>query len=391
MPKPKKNESKQGFLNRCTRELIDQEGREPDQAYAICNSYWNESAGDRSSISLAGLPMEFAKNEDKKRSFILTAYTGQKIARWYNNLIIDVAGMTAKASIPILREHMRDRVAGHSTKSWKDDSNFFLSGDLSESTRDGREVASLADEGFPWQASVGIWARKIEVLEDEKTTAEVNGQTVKGPLDIWRESLVGEVSFVALGADDQTAAIVLTRDGKENNEYLDGPEWVVAGGQQNQKEDTKMTLDELKAQYPELVKQIEQTAAEQALEAGRKEGTENERARVIGILDAAADPETSAEAIRAGTSIEASYKLFYESEKKKRAAALVDLEESAPDPVGTETPPAEQETDPDKELALKAREIAREDNISIAAALRKAAAQNPGLASAALPKVHIVK
>lgn len=45
MPKPNKDESEKDFIERCTTELIDNEGREPKQAAAICHSIWNEHKG----------------------------------------------------------------------------------------------------------------------------------------------------------------------------------------------------------------------------------------------------------------------------------------------------------------------------------------------------------
>lgn len=40
MPKPSKNEKYRPYINRCTRQLIENEDRKPDQARAICESYW---------------------------------------------------------------------------------------------------------------------------------------------------------------------------------------------------------------------------------------------------------------------------------------------------------------------------------------------------------------
>ena len=40
MPVPNQGERKEDFLKRCVQQLISQEGRKPEQAYAICNSLW---------------------------------------------------------------------------------------------------------------------------------------------------------------------------------------------------------------------------------------------------------------------------------------------------------------------------------------------------------------
>ncbi len=52
MPKPKKGESKQDYLGRCTQALIEKEGKEPDQAFATCNAYWDDSKSQRSAMNL---------------------------------------------------------------------------------------------------------------------------------------------------------------------------------------------------------------------------------------------------------------------------------------------------------------------------------------------------
>lgn len=41
MPKPRKNETENDFMKRCVPALIS-EGKEQDQAVAICYSYWKD-------------------------------------------------------------------------------------------------------------------------------------------------------------------------------------------------------------------------------------------------------------------------------------------------------------------------------------------------------------
>lgn len=43
MPRPRKNEEYQEFINRCVEELIRNENRKPAQARVICESFWEES------------------------------------------------------------------------------------------------------------------------------------------------------------------------------------------------------------------------------------------------------------------------------------------------------------------------------------------------------------
>ena len=46
MPKPRKNENQENFISRCIPQLIG-EGREAQQAAAICYSMWSEHSGKR--------------------------------------------------------------------------------------------------------------------------------------------------------------------------------------------------------------------------------------------------------------------------------------------------------------------------------------------------------
>jgi len=133
------------------------------------------------------------------------------VDRWFGKAIVDIASLKIKkVSVPVLRGHNSDKIVGHSTKAWTDDSHLYVEGEVSNITEHGKEVIGLADEGFPWQVSIGIDSIRQEILEDEDQTAEVNGMTVKGPIRIWRDATVREISFVPFGADDRTAGIVMS-------------------------------------------------------------------------------------------------------------------------------------------------------------------------------------
>jgi len=227
MPNVKIGESKQKFLRRCTPMLIG-EGRKSDQAYAICNSIWDDSKAGKAGLTDESndfaldsfeVTLTADKDEDegdgKKvvRKFSATAYAGQPVDRWFGQAIVDIATMDAtKLSIPVLRGHDDDKIVGHSTNVWKDDTHFYVEGEVSNSTAHGLEVIGLADEGFPWQISIGIGGMTREILEDDSQTAEVNGMSVKGPIEIWRNAKVREISFLPFGADNRTAGIVMSNE-----------------------------------------------------------------------------------------------------------------------------------------------------------------------------------
>lgn len=72
-------------------------------------------------------------------------------------------------------------------------------------TPPAQEVIATSENGFPWQASLGANADKVVFIPEGKT-ANANSREFKGPVYIARKSTLGEVSFVALGADDDTEA-----------------------------------------------------------------------------------------------------------------------------------------------------------------------------------------
>jgi hypothetical protein len=387
MPKPNKGESKQDFLKRCTDEVVA-EGKKSAAAYAACNVYWNEERGTRQALNLS-LPVELtaegsvdAANPDKaevKRKFAITAYTGKELETWFGKLVIDVEGIGTKEKIPVLREHARDRVVGYGG-TFKDAGSLYVTGEFSKSTRDAREVLALADEGYPWQASVAVWPTKVMSLKDEKTTAKVNGREFAGPAEVWLESKVGEVSFVSLGRDDDTAAITLSAAPGEDVQVE-----IVQPQKTDAKEtvDMDFTIETITKEAPELLAQIRKEAAD----AARAEGVAAERARVTEILAAEGDTAVTKQAIADGIEAAAFFKLAYEAERALRAAGLKELAAAATPPQGQEEPnPTRADERPaDQQLADKARVIAAEKDIPIDQAQRLAFKQFPELAKAWRP------
>ena len=380
MPKPGKNESKQDYLKRCTADLIEQEGREPDQAFAMCNAYWDDAhprKAERQPINLSAAVSLVAPAVDHptvSKSFMMTAYTGQVIdLGGFGRFAFDVSGMKAKAKIPILREHQRDRVVGWSHRAWNDGQNFYIQGQFSKSTPDSRETLSLMEEGYPWQCSVGIIPRKVKRLGTDETM-ELNGGTVSGPLEVWIQSDIGEVSFVSLGADDETAAIALADHGDS-----------VTCDLLEQEEERQMTIEELKEKHPEIYQEVFSLGAQSVdVEAIRNEGINNERTRVKELMAVeGADMEARQQAISEGLSLDASYRLFFEAERGRKLQALKELKEGAPESLGYQAPVEPERIDEENLDALisgKAMALANSEKIDLGKATMRVLADNKELA-----------
>jgi len=361
MPKPSKGESKQDFLKRCTGELVGKEDKSSDQAYAVCNGLWDDAHSQRAALCLAA-PLELAPPDQPEgpAGFMITAYTGQIIDRgWYGKLIIDTGGIKTKAKMPVLREHQRDRVVGVGVKAWKDNHRLFIRGEYSGVTSDSQEVRQLAEEGFPWQASVGVWPKKIKVLDSDKETVKINGQTLTGPLEIWLESEVREVSFAALGADDETAAINFAEGERVKVQIERGQPQKHKEGQ-----DMPITLVQLETEAPELLKEIRDQAREEGAAAGdqlRAAGRDAERARVVEILEAAGLQGLLFQVVQDGSEPKEALKLFLKEHDRVKAEALKAMEAAAPAPVGTDPPKIETAAEEDQNLPIETRAKAEWD------------------------------
>ena len=162
---------------------------------------------DASSISLQAAE---AAEEGKPalRKFSMVAYTGgaMRLGGWPYPVVVDLAGMrvTRKAR-PILKDHDRASIVGHTDDIMVGDSRLEVAGVISGVGNTAQEVIATCENGFPWQASLGANADKVVFIPEGKT-ANANNREFKGPVYIARKSTLGEVSFVALGADDDTEA-----------------------------------------------------------------------------------------------------------------------------------------------------------------------------------------
>lgn len=154
--------------------------------------------------------------------FKMLAYTGAMIQlSWWGRVVFDLAGMRLDNKLPALREHVRDRVVGTVDGHSKEQAALKAQGYFAN-TPDGLEVAGLIKEGFPYQASIGIFLETVEELK-EGASAQVNGGEFQGPGIIVRQSHVREISFVALGADSGTSVAALAASAGGSLGIGDGP------------------------------------------------------------------------------------------------------------------------------------------------------------------------
>ena len=192
-------------------------------------------ASDGSDFQLEATDPESSESRQLRR-FSMTAYTGGKLllANFPFPVIVDLSGMRVPAkSRPILRDHDSSRIVGHTEAIEINGSSIRLGGIVSGSNDHAREVSESGDNGFPWQASIGATAQRM-VFVDRGESVEVNGRKFTGPLYVARQSTLREVSFVALGADDQTVARMAAGSPVSSNrievQSMEFEQWVQAQG-----------------------------------------------------------------------------------------------------------------------------------------------------------------
>jgi hypothetical protein len=172
-------------------------------------SHLRIASADAGGIQLsAAQPIEGDK--PPLRRFTMTAYTGgaMQLAGWRYPVVVDLAGLRIpKKSRPILKDHNTAQIVGHTDDIHVTDRSLEVAGVISGAGATAQEIIATSENGFPWQASLGATAEKV-VFIGEGRTATANNREFAGPLYIARKCVLGEVSFVALGADEETWAQV---------------------------------------------------------------------------------------------------------------------------------------------------------------------------------------
>jgi len=151
------------------------------------------------------------------RGFVQLAYTGAVVHLpgpfGLERVIFDIDGITPRlARTPIFKCHDSKLIVGISDDIQKTEAGLEITGRLFRVTQAGKEVADLADNGFPWQASIGLQAEEQFFVEAGES-APVNGQEFEGPGVVVRRGELVESSFVPSGADSATSSYVLEFSG----------------------------------------------------------------------------------------------------------------------------------------------------------------------------------
>ncbi len=200
------------------------------------NSKNNPPENPELNLLAASVDLEAASAEadaQKLRRFTMTAYTGgaMQLAGWRYPVVVDLEGLQiGRQRRPILLDHQRDVdfVMGQTDSVAVMNDQLIVAGHIMGDSPKARQVIALADKGFAWQASIGARADQVEFVPEGKTS-QANGREFAGPVNIARRATLGEISFVVLGADENTSAQIAANQPKETKD-MDFAQWVEAQG-----------------------------------------------------------------------------------------------------------------------------------------------------------------
>ncbi|MGE3803912.1 MAG: hypothetical protein AB7K24_04465 [Gemmataceae bacterium] len=186
-------------------------------------------------LQAASVELEAAPTDGeppKLRRFSMKAYTGgpMQLTGWRFPVVVDLQGLqVGRQQRPILLDHLRavDFVLGQTDTIGAMDNELVVAGQIMSDSPRARQVVALNDKGFAWQASIGARADQVEFVPEGKT-AQANGREFPGPVNIARRSTLGEISFVVLGADENTTAHIAAAQAKETD--MDFEQWLQAQG-----------------------------------------------------------------------------------------------------------------------------------------------------------------
>lgn len=204
--------------------------------------------------------VEFSAESDETKlpAFKMNAYTGaaMMVGYWDAPLVVDLKGLEIGSKArPILKAHNHSLIVGHTEEIATDGKKLIASGVVSGVGEAAKDVVGAAKNKFPWQASIGATVKKVKFIE-EGVSYEANGRTFKGPLYAIQKSKLNEISFVALGADDNTSATVAA--GFAAGETIECEETQMENGLKppvtaSQPEPTVMPVNELAAERKRIV------------------------------------------------------------------------------------------------------------------------------------------
>ncbi len=149
--------------------------------------------------------------------FSMIAYTGGPIRTlgFSYPVVVNLAGMSIPTQRrPVRFQHSAFEGVGHTERIAVEDGQLVAEGLVSRDTAAAQEIVASGKKGFPWQASIGASVDELEFIKRD-VAVTVNGRKFNGPIYVAHKTTLNEISFVDLGADQQTQARIAAQHHKE--------------------------------------------------------------------------------------------------------------------------------------------------------------------------------
>ena len=201
--------------------------------------------------------------EVKEGKIEMVSLSGNVIPHFYwGNCMFDLSGMVvSETKYPILHDHLTNEKVGFSGKPIVVGNQLKITDGQFVDTPIAKEIQTLSDQGFPYQASVRFEPLVIEKI-NSKQFGEVNGFKIEGPGTIFRKWEYKESSLCIFGIDAGTSSKVFSGDDKLSLE--------IEEFNLTEEEVTIVDLKTLKEKHPELVKEFSKEFEKSAKEEREK-------------------------------------------------------------------------------------------------------------------------
>lgn len=266
------------------------------------------------------------------------AYGGGKmnLPGWQYPVVVDLSGMAIPDAIPLLTNHENRTDARVGIISARiRDSTLEISGEIISDSPEAKDIVAQANSGADWQLSIGADVKKFDLVKTG--SREVNGRMQDAPFYHIQESVLREVSVVAVGADAATkmkvtANFILNKGENDimatENKQIENDENknAVPPQAEQEKQENETVKDEAKASaVPPAVQAAADisVSAKEAATAAIK--AERERVSSIQSICDGEFPEIEKEAISAGWTPEIVTRKVLETLRAERPAASVNI------------------------------------------------------------------
>lgn len=153
-----------------------------------------------------------APTDSGVRRFEGVAYSGEVITdHWLAPVAFDLSTISIPTPLPVLYCHEHEEAVGVVDSAEVGDGVKLLGALFSDVDECAKSISDKADRGFPWGLSLGIIPGSIEEVSPG-VSYSLNGRNFTGPLTVFKNARVREVSFCSVAADQRTSTSVFSAD-----------------------------------------------------------------------------------------------------------------------------------------------------------------------------------